>query len=76
MRTKLIAVMTLIYCLSAIAMNDLPLKPGDVVVSINGKPMKNNLVAIKTLNAMKKSKHVVMEVLRDGKIQKIVYDVK
>lgn len=53
-----------------------PVKPGDVVISINGKKVKNNLAAIKILNSMKPKTHVVMEVLRESKIQKITYDVK
>lgn len=61
----------------ASATEDLPpVKPGDVVISINGKKMKNNLIAIKTLNAMKSGTQVTMEVLRENKIQKIIYDVK
>ena len=81
MRTKFISFIMFLF-ISTTAFADLSvyeaasLKPGDVVVSINGKTMKNNLAAIKALNEMKKNSHVVMEVLRDGKIQQIKVDVK
>ena len=57
-------------------MEQVNLKPGDVVVSINGKKMKNNLMAMKTLGEVKTPSKLVMEVLREGKIQKLSYNVK
>lgn len=57
-------------------MEQVSLRPGDVVVSINGKKMKNNLVAIKTMNELKTPSRMVMEVLHEGKIQRTVYDLK
>lgn len=78
MKLSVLVIALLIAIVNAVSANDElpPVRPGDVVISINGKKMKNNLAAIKTLNSMKPKAHVVMEVLRDNRIQKIVYDVK
>lgn len=52
------------------------LNPGDVIISINGKKMKNNLIAFKVLGEVKTPSKLTMEVLHDGKIKKTVYDLK
>ena len=76
MNLKLIALAVVLSSTLAFANELPPVQPGDVVISVNGKKMKNNLIALKTLNAMKPGSKVLMEVLRENKVQKISYEVK
>lgn len=76
MKTLFIA-LALVVCESAFSNEDLPpVKPGDVIVSVNGKRTKNNLAAMKIISSAKPGSHIVMEVLRDNKIQKVNYEAK
>ena len=54
----------------------LGLKDGDVVQTVNKKKVKNNLDAMMALSKLQHEKHIEIEVLRAGKLQKLVYDVK
>jgi len=52
------------------------IKTGDIILSINGKKMKNNVEALSTIGQMKKTTPIEMEVLRDNKIKKLSFSAK
>jgi S1-C subfamily serine protease len=61
----------------SIALTDrITIKRADVILSINGKKMKNNVEALSAIGEMKKDAPIEMEVLRDNKIKKLVFDAK
>ena len=52
------------------------IKTGDIILSVNGKKMKNNVEALATIGQMKKTAPIEMDVLRDNKIKKLTFSVK
>lgn len=54
----------------------LGLKKGDVIKSYNGKPVHSTQDSMEIYTQLKTSKKVNFEIVRDGKVQKIQYNIK
>lgn len=54
----------------------LGLKKGDVIKSYNGKPVHSTQDSMEIYNQLKTSKKVNLEIIRNGKVQKIQYNIK
>lgn len=54
----------------------LGLKKGDIIKSCNGKPANSVQDSMEMYNQLKTSKKINLEIIRDGKVQKIHYDIK
>lgn len=54
----------------------LGLKPGDIIKSINGKPMNSPKEAMAISELMKTSGKIEVEILRGEKTHKMIYEVK
>jgi len=54
----------------------LGLKQGDVIKTINGKPVNNPKDAMELTNLLKSTDKIEIELLRDGSTQKMTYQIK
>lgn len=54
----------------------LGLKQGDVIKTINGKPVNNPKGAMELTNLMKTANKIEIELVRDGSTQKMTYQIK
>lgn len=54
----------------------LGLKKGDIIKSYNGKPTNSVQDSMEMYNQLKTSKKINLEIIRDGKVQKLHYDIK
>lgn len=54
----------------------LGLKQGDVIKTINGKPVNNSKDAMELTSLMKAANKIEIELVRDGSTQKMTYQIK
>ena len=54
----------------------LGLKQGDIIKSYNGKPVNSVQESMEMYNQLKTANQAELEIVRDGKIQKLKYNIK